>query len=184
VLPAATEHPVMMIAIRAGGLMPRSLSSAVVVGVCAVAIASCGSSGKPHTTGAGLGEHAVAYASCMRSHGVTNFPDATSGNGFEIPPNVDTQSAAYQAATHACTKLQPGPSAATAPLSEGQQRRLLSIAKCMRKRGVHITDPTFQGRFITLDEPDQTTIQSPTFKRAEAACRYPVPRSVGPVTQP
>jgi hypothetical protein len=174
---------VTVIRARARGWMPRSLCSAVVVG-CAVAIASCGSSGKPRSAiGASSYSHLVAYADCMRSHGVPNFPDATPDGGFDIPPSVSTQSPAYQVARHTCTKLQPG-ATVPPPMSEGQRRGILASAKCMRKHGVSVADPTFQGPFITLDEPDQATIQSPAFKGAEAACDYPVPRNVGPAVSP
>ena len=52
----------------------------------------------------------------------------------------------------------------------------------MRAHGVGVADPTFHGGpYMTLDVPDQTTIASPAFKRAEAVCHYPVPsHAAGP----
>jgi len=111
---------------------------------------------------------------CMRSHGVPDFPDASAGGGFEIPAGLNTQSPAYTAARQMCTKLLPPPVAQHA-MSERGQRQLVAAAKCMRRHGTDIADPTFSGLYITLDVPDQTTIQSPVFKRAEQACHYPVP---------
>jgi hypothetical protein len=46
---------------------------------CLVAIAACGSSSNPHTTADGGGvAQGIKFADCMRSHGVTGFPDPVS----------------------------------------------------------------------------------------------------------
>jgi hypothetical protein len=147
------------------------------VGVgCALAIAACGASGTSRgTTRSADDSGAVAYAGCMRSHGVPNFPDARAGGGFEIPAGLNTQSPAYTAARQMCAKLLPAPVAQHA-LSERDQRQFVAAAECMRRHRTDIADPTFNGPYIALDVPDQTTIQSPVFKRAEQACHYPLPR--------
>ena len=118
----------------------------------------------------------------MRSHGVPNFPDASAGGGFDIPSTINTQSPAYLSARHACTK--PPASAGARGLSDRQQLELIAAAKCMRAHGVNVTDPTFNGAYMTLDELDQTTIASPAFKRAEPVCHYPVPNNAGSPTSP
>jgi hypothetical protein len=49
-------------------------------------------------------------ARCMRSHGVTNFPDPTFANNtvtFKIPPNIDRDSSQAKAAEAICVKLIP-----------------------------------------------------------------------------
>ena len=112
----------------------------------------------------------------MRSHGVPNFPDASSAGGIAIPPDIDTQSPAFLSAHSACARLIPGPTSPRPP-TEREKLELLNAAKCMRKHGVNVTDPTFQGPYITLDVPDQATIQSPAFARAEVVCHYPVPNA-------
>jgi hypothetical protein len=58
----------------------------------------------------------LKYSACMRSHGITNYPDPTlndTGVGISIkkgtgPGEVDTQSSQYQAAQTACRSLKPG----------------------------------------------------------------------------
>ena len=53
---------------------------------------------------------AVKYAACMRSHGVSNFPDPTSSNGgigFEST-GIDRNSPQYVAASKTCQPLLPG----------------------------------------------------------------------------
>lgn len=160
-----------------GGRGSKSRSwSIALAGGCALAVVACGSSGKPrNTTGSSGSGEAVAYADCMRSHGVQNFPDASSGGGLAVPSTVNTQSPTYLSARRACAKLQPGPIVPRPP-SERQERQLVASARCMRKSGVSVADPTFQGPYITLGVPDKTTMQSPGFKRAEKACDYPVPK--------
>jgi hypothetical protein len=159
-----------------GGPKSRSWSIALAA-CCALALAACGSSSKSHVTTSSSGSlQALAYADCMRSHGVQSFPDAGSGGGLSLPRTTDTQSPTYISASHACAKLHPGPVVPGAP-SEHQQRQLVAGAKCMRRHGVSVADPTFQGPYITLDVPTDSTMQSPAFKHAEKACGYPVPKN-------
>jgi hypothetical protein len=50
-------------------------------------------------------QKAVEYASCMRSHGVPDFPDPTVLSGgftVNIPPDADPNSPQYRAAQQAC----------------------------------------------------------------------------------
>jgi hypothetical protein len=52
----------------------------------------------------------LKFAECMRSHGVTNFPDPSS-NGETVLPSgsgIDVQSPTYQAAAGACHSLLSG----------------------------------------------------------------------------
>lgn len=53
----------------------------------------------------------LQYAKCMRSHGVSNFPDPSSrpggGWGFDFTPAIDQTSPTYQVATDACKSLEP-----------------------------------------------------------------------------
>lgn len=157
------------------GSKSRSRSVALAAG-CALAVVACGSSSKPRsTTGSSGSAQAVAYADCMRSRGVQKFPDASSGGGLAIPSTINAQSPTYISAHRACANLQPGPIVPRPP-SERQERQLVASARCMRKHGVSVADPTFQGPYITLGVPDETTMQSPSFKRAEKACDYPVPK--------
>jgi hypothetical protein len=50
----------------------------------------------------------LKYAGCMRSHGITNFPDPKANEfGFNLR-GVDTSSPQYQSAQQACRSLLPG----------------------------------------------------------------------------
>ncbi len=60
---------------------------------------------------------ADAFSACMRSHGVTNFPDPTvtaHGLNIQVPPGTDPNSAPFQAAQTACQSLLPRPAGAKA----------------------------------------------------------------------
>ena len=49
-------------------------------------------------------------AACMRSHGITNFPDPAFPGGrvsLSIPSSIDTKSRQFTLAAHTCTKLIP-----------------------------------------------------------------------------
>ena len=49
-------------------------------------------------------------AACMRSHGITNFPDPAFSSGrvsVTIPPSIDTTSRQFTQAARTCTKLIP-----------------------------------------------------------------------------
>ncbi len=46
------------------------------------------------------------YTACMRSHGVTNFPNPSPGGAFEFEMHgIDTRSSRFQAAVRACQDI-------------------------------------------------------------------------------
>jgi hypothetical protein len=49
----------------------------------------------------------LAFARCMRAHGVPNFADPTA-HGLAVPAGIDPNSPAFQAAFQACRRLLPG----------------------------------------------------------------------------
>jgi hypothetical protein len=53
-------------------------------------------------------QKAVAYAACMRAHGIPDYPDPTvTGSGFtvQLPSGFDPNSPQWQAALQACRSL-------------------------------------------------------------------------------
>ena len=122
----------------------------------------------------------LKFASCMRSHGVPNFPDP-SGRGIQITAGsgVDPASPAFQLAMSQCKKLLPGggPSGRPPAPSASETRAALAWAQCIRKHGVpNFPDPStsanvglaFRGLVFPVGagfNPD-----SPAFKQAQAAC--------------
>jgi hypothetical protein len=122
-------------------------------------------------------QSAVAYARCMRLHGVPDFPDPDSQGHFNAPPNLNA-SPQFQAAQQACKDLLPNSGGMTTGghLSAQQQAQMLNYAKCMRAHGVqNFPDPTSTG--LTL--PDSVDPHSPQFQAADHACHSLLPNSGG-----
>jgi hypothetical protein len=164
---------------------------------CALAIGACGSSGTPDSsTGkpspSSLHEAALAFSQCMRSHGVTNFPDPSSGGGglrIQIGPNsgVNPSSPAFKSAQASCRKLLPGGGPGSGHPSAQDKAQMLQLSECMRRHGItDFPDPTLSppsspaGYSAVMDRngvalaiPNTIDTQSPAFKQAAAACKFP-----------
>lgn len=146
----------------------------------AVLTAGCGSSNRPG--GSGLEStraQFVAYAQCIRSHGISDFPDPTTPAGGGIAFSIDggpgsdlnRNNPRMRAARSACRTLFPG----------GQRSQVKAVAnipagvrwaRCLRSHGVpSFPDPNRQGAF------DSGTFDpsSPAFQAASAACRSEQP---------
>jgi hypothetical protein len=115
---------------------------------------------------------ALAFARCMRSHGVPSYPDPTaSGLVKESLQQLGVSSSRFQSASSACTHLLPNggsrPSAAEVARVRAQA---LQFSACVRGHGVPgFPDPGSDGRI-----PDPATVGinqgSPKFEAANHAC--------------
>lgn len=164
-----------------GCLTARRLATVIFTTVCTALPAACGSSSAgPAGAGPGGGP-ALAYAQCMRAHGVPNFPDPSARGGLVVPNDIDPQAPAFLSAQRVCDALpQAGP--AQSGSSESRKLQLLAVARCMRSHGVAgFTDPTNappppsrgnaiggNGWYLSLGTAAER--QSPAYRRAEAAC--------------
>ena len=82
---------------------------ALLAAACSSSPSSTGSSGSPDPGGSANHPSAVAFASCMRSHGVPNFPDP-SGSGAvpkTSPQRLKVSGSQFQTAQRACQHLLP-----------------------------------------------------------------------------
>ena len=96
----------------------RHLRTAAGIMVAAVLapLAACSSGsptaigGSPDGGGSPNSPSAVAFSTCMRSHGVPNFPDPDSSGGIpkETLRQLGVSNSRYQAAVQACGHLVPG----------------------------------------------------------------------------
>jgi hypothetical protein len=199
-------------------MAPRRISlSAIVLASAALLLSGCGgvsaNSGVAHlkagsssaasSSGAGPGgpgsgspeAAALAFAGCMRTNGVPDFPDPTAGGGFRFRSGagVDPSSPAFKAAQAKCKKfLPPGPGSGPPP-SAKTLAHFLTVARCMRGRGVpEFPDPgtrapsnalaALGGRGGVISDiegvifvfPGTIDEQSPAFTRAAAACAFPL----------
>jgi hypothetical protein len=170
----------------------RLLSAAALLS--GVLVAGCGgTSGIPEgsvsasASAASAITSGVAFARCIRSHGVPNFPDPkVSAHTVRMGSASTPQSPAFQSALHSCQSLlpkgPPGPEAA----SPKAQERMLNVSACMRKHGISgFPDPTTSppsnpagnsgiigdgGYFLVI--PQSIDTHSPVFERAAAMCNF------------
>ena len=168
-----------------GGSSPNPTSSA----------SSAASAGSATTAGSSTADGArsgpLAFAECMRAHGVPNFPDPKPGGEFRVPIGNNPAAPSFQAAQSKCEKLVPGsgPPGSGPPPSAQTMAKLLRIARCMRQHGVpqfpdlqttvpsnpldsgvrEITD--FDGAILLF--PSTINMQAPAYKQALTACGAP-----------
>ncbi|MGO9899801.1 MAG: hypothetical protein ACLP0J_08930 [Solirubrobacteraceae bacterium] len=123
-------------------------------------IGGCGSSA-PAETGTGSGgnntaadtQEAVKFAECMRSNGVSNFPDPGGPGKLTIDAiangsSLDTSTPAFKQAISACKDLEP-PGFMGGKRSSQQQDAALKFAQCIRKNGVKdFPDPIPNGPLV------------------------------------
>jgi hypothetical protein len=140
---------------------------------CAVVIGGCGSSGKS-SSASGSNATGLEFSSCMRSHGVSNFPDPSPGGGFQIGPiGINQQSPAFRSAQQSCEKLLGG-GGTPQPFSESEKLSIIATSKCMRAHGVpDYPDPTLSATMprVVLSLPATVNPQSPAFLKAAKACK-------------
>jgi hypothetical protein len=107
----------------------------------ALLVSACGSSPGGAPRGAPTRHQALAYAGCLRSKGVPNWPDPDSSGAFDKSKltlqQLGVQRARLQSAQTACQRLLPD---GGAPLNQAglraTERDALSFARCMRSHGV------------------------------------------------
>jgi hypothetical protein len=165
----------------------QRLLASITVGVCAVAIAGCGSAGRKPSASSPAHTQ-LAFSECMRSHGVTGFPDPSGGGGINLDgTGINPASPAFQAAQAACNKLLPG-GGPPAHASEQQKQQLIAMSECVRRHGVGgFPDPTISKtppsnpQDYSLAEgigdlwllvPSTINVNSPAFKQAAKACHF------------
>jgi hypothetical protein len=174
---------------------PFRRAPVIVAGILAVgaALAACG--GAPSSQGpaggtAGVGAHGshgtglLAYASCMRSHGVPRFPDPTSKGGIPKTAVISAfravSSSRAQAAQNACRHLLPPTGSlsgrANPFLTAPERQDYLKAAACMRSHGfTDFPDPTFPNGHLSLDIPASIDTHSAQFTQAAQVCTKLIP---------
>jgi hypothetical protein len=118
----------------------------------------------------------LAYTRCMRSHGITDFPEPTpgpngQGGGFRIKAgpgsDLNPDNPRYEAADRACKALLPY-GGTPPPPTAAQLAEYTKFAACIRQHGFPtFPDPNSQGVFV-LHNFD---LSSPQFQSAQQTCR-------------
>jgi hypothetical protein len=155
-----------------------------VPGVAGSASSTGGHTSASTASSSHVSAQAVAYAHCMRNHGVPDFPDPTLNPGGSVSFQIDGGAGSdlnhnnprFKAAEQACLSLMPGGDQAPAP---GTQKIAAEVkwAVCMRSHGLPgFPDPNAQGAFDSSRFDDS----SPAFLRATRACQALEP--AGPIS--
>ena len=166
---------------RRAGLRRAGLAAAVLAPIGLLATACGGSSSTAASAGGGPThvQAALAYARCMRAHGVPDFPDPDSNGQF----NVDRHSVSSQetAANQVCHHLLNTGDQANAARQQQGLGQALKYARCMRAHGV----PNFPDPQTTNGGIGQSSglvvrlhginIHSPQFQAANQACVHYTP---------
>ena len=120
--------------------------------------------------------NALAYAKCMRAHGVLNFPDPTVvDNAHEKAINfaaVDPNSPQAKSAAKAC-RAQTGFGVITPAMLQAAMANGLKFAECMRSHGIsNFPDPVEHANGIQIGPGPNSGIDmnSATVKAARKAC--------------
>ncbi len=138
----------------------RAVVGALLIVALPVLAVGCGSSSPTTTSSASRqtspkdsgATAAFAYARCMRSHGVSDFPDpkiVTSPGSQAIMFHLNRAEAAspkFKAAGEACQSILPAPTNSTPGQQQARKNGLLAFARCMRAKGIDgFPDPDLQG---------------------------------------
>jgi hypothetical protein len=178
---------------------PRSRRAALVTaGILAVGVAVPACGGNPATAGVATGSTPtaagpsagssmqatglLAYAYCMRSHGVPNFPNPPASGGIpkKALPEAEHEvgSSQLNAALDDCRHLLPagfstGGQYVVTPADEADY---LKSAVCMRSHGVpNFPDPNFSGGTVSFRIPASIDTNSTQFTQAQQTCQKLIP---------
>lgn len=136
--------------------MRRTLWPLAALALLAVIVAGCGSAsagGGNHGGSSSVRDKAVKFAECMRTNGVSGFPDPNASGQLTIDAvangsSIDTNSATFKQAMSACKRLQP-PGFTGGKVTPSQRTGRLAFAQCVRDHGVpDFPDPTPNGPLI------------------------------------
>lgn len=112
---------------------------------------------------------AVAFAQCVRSHGVPDFPDPQ--NGHFLISGADQNNPNFNSAVQACQHLL-GPGGASNG-GGSNNSALLNFAHCMQTHGVpKFPDPTANGG---IGLPAGVDPNAPSFQKAWSECQSLLP---------
>jgi hypothetical protein len=149
------------------------IATVALIGACgskAPAATGTGSSSGTNNSSANL-EQAVKFSQCMRTNGVSGFPDPDASgqltidgvvNGSSLKPS----SPAFQQALTACKDLEPPGFMGTNRTAQ-QQEAALKFAQCMRDNGVtDFPDPAPDGPIINVSGANSI----PGFQAAKDKC--------------
>lgn len=167
---------------------PLILASVVAVAAVSLLAAGCGGGGSPGVgTGAAssttattttTSNGALAFAQCLRSHGLPKWPDPTSSGAFDKSKLQQTGYSVSQVRAvedGPCKHLQPA-SPAAPTITAADRTDYLEAAACMRSHGFpDFPDPTFPDNNIHLDIPSSIDQDASRYRSAATICTKLIP---------
>jgi hypothetical protein len=141
--------------------------------------AATGSAGSPSPSD--MAARLEKYSSCMRSHGVTGFPDpivSVHSIELQLPPGLGQGTPRFAAAQGECRSLLP-----LSPTNPGfttkQEADYLKAAACMRAHSiVGFPDPDFTDGRVTFPLPAGMNANSSQFEAAREICQKLIPQGL------
>lgn len=150
----------------------------------ATAVLSAGCGLLPGALGGGSQHSPQAFAACMRSHGIPDFPDPQGGGFMQSGSPTRTtvngvtlkeSQAQITAGQRACQKYMGTPTT-DGPASPQQEQAALAYAQCMRSHGVpNFPDPKVTAHSFTVHLAPGMDPHSPQFQAARNACQTLMP---------
>jgi hypothetical protein len=120
-------------------------------------------------------QRSLAFAKCIRAHGVPSFPDPQqSGGGISIGSGsgYNPSSPAFQAALTACESLSPGASSSRPAFDPA---KIAAWTTCLRDHGMpKLPDPENMGNGVAINL-NGTPYSQTTAQAAETACQSDSP---------
>jgi hypothetical protein len=176
---------------RRVGVLAVVAAVALLTTACGVVHVHFGSSGGSASTGSATSASTgsatfradLAYAHCMQTHGVPNFPDPNPSEHFGVVGHLNGSpkgSSPVVRANQACEHLLPRGSATTGSgsVTQAQLDLALKVAQCLRTHG----EPAFPDPTVVNGSVHFTVqagvLQSAQFQAAVNACRWLIPKGV------
>jgi hypothetical protein len=154
-------------------------------------VGGCGGGGPSSTASAGSAQEngALAFSGCMRSHGVSSYPDPT--NSGEIPKDKVVRLAGspqFQVAQRACEHVLPNTNLPSPTHAEVQAALggMVRFAACMRSHGVQNWPDPYIDRHHPGDPRPVFDLHSAVDPTAPAIsadireCQHVMPQSTSP----
>lgn len=160
----------------------RASALAAAVGIALLA-GACGATAStdaaaPSTARSGHPQQELAFARCMRAHGVANFPDPDPTGGFGGATSSEVRNNPhFTTAVGTCRHLLPNGGAGGGLKIQQNLSQLLHLAQCLRSHGVaNYPDPNPNGAAPDLQQLG-INVNSPQFQGAQRTCQrlYPQP---------
>jgi hypothetical protein len=167
----------------------RRAAALAALALIALLATACGGGSSPaaSTGGSTRQQAALAYARCMRAHGVPDFPDPDTNGDFHLGDNQqgggskgsgsNSVSSQETAADHVCHHLLAAGPQLNAAQNQHALSQLVKYAQCMRAHGVpNFPDPHTTNGGIGVPSGigfDMSGIDqnSPQYRSAEQACQ-------------